>query len=415
VGFMKPEKNNSTISYSDIQLLNQIGQDFTSQLDFDAVIDTIMFRVRNVIHCEASSVILYDEIRDSLVFYAASGLGAREIEGLTIPRGEGFAGWVFEHDEPVIIENASEDTRFYSGIDKITHLTTKSLICVPIKKQDKILGVIEGINKIGEPFSQRDLALLIAISQLAGISIENSMIHKNLEEKNSRLLALNKEMEEFVYIISHDLQTPLASIEGYIGLIKSEMANLLQENNDLNTYIMRIEENCKNTFHFIRRLLSFIKLNDSTLSIQEFDPSSVVDEVLVVLEDDIRDKNARVTSNLNVKSISYDRSVFYHILLNLIQNSLKYSAKGRKPLIEAGDEDANDMLHFYIRDNGPGIPEGDRERIFKWYERGINMGVENGYGVGLAFVKKAVEMFQGKVWVETEENKGSTFYFSIPK
>lgn len=412
---MKPGKNNSTISYSDIQLLNQIGQDFTSQLDFDAVIDTIMFRVRNVIHCEASSVILYDEIRDSLVFYAASGLGAREIEGLTIPRGKGFAGWVFEHDEPVIIENASKDTRFYSGIDKITHLTTKSLICVPIKKQDKILGVIEGINKIGGPFSQRDLALLIAISQLAGISIENSMIHKNLEEKNSRLLALNKEMEEFVYIISHDLQTPLASIEGYVGLIKSEMANLLQENNDLNTYIMRIEENCKNTFHFIRRLLSFIKLNDSTLSIQEFDPSSVVDEVLVVLEDDIRDKNARVTSNLNVKSISYDRSVFYHILLNLIQNSLKYSAKGRKPLIEAGDEDANDMLHFYIRDNGPGIPEGDRERIFKWYERGINMGVENGYGVGLAFVKKAVEMFQGKVWVETEENKGSTFYFSIPK
>jgi len=412
---MRPEKNNSTISYSDIQLLNQIGQDFTSQLDFDAVIDTIMFRVRNVIHCEASSVILYDGIRDSLVFYAASGLGAREIEGLTIPRGKGFAGWVFEHDEPVIIENASKDTRFYSGIDKITHLTTKSLICVPIKKQDKILGVIEGINKIGGSFSQRDLALLIAISQLAGISIENSMIHKNLAEKNSRLLALNKEMEEFVYIISHDLQTPLASIEGYVGLIKSEMANLLQENNDLNTYILRIEENCKNTFHFIRRLLSFIKLNDSTLSIQEFDPSSVVDEVLVVLEDDIRDKNARVTSNLNVKSISYDRSVFYHILLNLIQNSLKYSAKGRKPLIEAGDEDANDMLHFYIRDNGPGIPKGDRERIFKWYERGINMGVENGYGVGLAFVKKAVEMFQGKVWVETEENKGSTFYFSIPK
>ena len=102
---MLPEGENSTISYSDIMLLNQIGQDFTSQLDFDNVIDTIMFRVKNVLHCEASSVILYDQVRDALVFYAASGAGAREIEGLTIPRGRGFAGWVFERDEPVVVED----------------------------------------------------------------------------------------------------------------------------------------------------------------------------------------------------------------------------------------------------------------------------------------------------------------------
>jgi K+-sensing histidine kinase KdpD len=412
---MLPEGENSTISYSDIMLLNQIGQDFTSQLDFDNVIDTIMFRVKNVLHCEASSVILYDQVRDALVFYAASGAGAREIEGLTIPRGMGFAGWVFERDEPVVVEDVSKDDRFYSGIDRITHLTTKSLICVPIKKNEKILGVVEAINKVEGSFSQRDLALMVAISQLAGISIENSIIHKNLEEKNSRLLMLNKEMEEFVHIVSHDLQTPLASIEGYIGLIKNEMDKLLEQNEDLNTYVLRIEENCRNTFHFIRRLLSFIKLNDSTLSIQEFDPSGVLDEVLVVLEDDIRASGARILNNIDETSIRYDRSVFYHILLNLIQNSLKYSVSGRKPVIEVGKEDAGNNLHFYIRDNGPGIPERDRERIFKIYERGINMGPEDGYGVGLAFVKKAVEMFKGKVWVEAEEDKGSVFYFSIPK
>ena len=84
-------------------------------------------------------------------------------------------------------------------------------------------------------------------------------------------------------------------------------------------------------------------------------------------------------------------------------------------MIEIGNEDVLNDLHFYIRDNGQGIPESDRERIFKLYERGINMGPEDGYGVGLAFVKKAVEMFKGKVWVEAEEDKGSTFYFSIPK
>ncbi len=410
---MAAERKNKAISYSDIKLLNQIGQDFSSYLDFDSVIDIIIHRVKNVLQCEASSVILFDKAEESLVFYAASGAGAQEVEGLAIPKGKGLAGWVFDNQKPVIIKDVHKDKRFYIVIDKITHIKTKSLICVPIKKEDRKVGVIEGINKIEGFFSERDLDLLTAISQLAGISIENSMIHKNLEEKSSRLVKLNKEMTEFVHIVSHNLQTPLASIKGYVGLIQSEMAPLLEANKDLNTYILRIEEKCKDTFQFIKRLLSFVKLKDNTISIQEFDPKSVLDDILVVLENDIRNKNAKIVNSLKIQKIRYDRFIFYHILFNLIQNSLKYSAKNRKSIIEVGVEDKGNKLHFFIRDNGPGISENDQKRIFQWYERGNNMGTAEGHGVGLAFVKKAVEMCHGEVWVETEENQGSTFYFSI--
>ena len=299
---------------------------------------------------------------------------------------------------------------------------TKSPICrrnhssvCRLKKNDKILGVIEGINKREGSFTNGDLNLLTAISQLAGISIENSMIHKNLEEKSIKLAILNKEMEEFVHIVSHDLQTPLASIEGYVGLIKSEMNTLLESDEDLKTYITRIEENCKNTFHFIKRLLSFIKLNESAISVQEFDPSGVLDEILVVIEDEIRSKSARVKNNVKLRKISFDRTIFYHILLNLIQNSLKYSAVNRKPVIEIGAREEEKDITFFIKDNGTGIPKGDMDHIFTLYKRGNNMRPVNGYGIGLAFVKKAVEIFKGKVWVETKENKGSTFYFTIHK
>ena len=235
-----------------------------------------------------------------------------------------------------------------------------------------------------------------------------------LEEKSKKLASLNKEMEEFVHIVSHDLQTPLASIEGYVGLIKSEMSHLLESNEDLHIYISRIEENCKNTFHFIKRLLSFIKLNESAISMQDFDPASVLDEILVVIEDEIRNKNARIINNLKIKQITFDRSIFYHILLNLIQNSLKYSADYRKPVIKIGLEKNKESVTFFIKDNGTGIPRNEQEKIFKLYERGKHIGPVDGYGIGLAFVKKAVEMFSGKVWLETEEDKGSTFYFSIP-
>jgi signal transduction histidine kinase len=412
---MEPSKLISSISYQDIQLLNQIGQDFSSHLDFDKVIHTIMMRVKNVLRCEASSVILYDEEDESLVFYAASGIGSRKIRGLKVPRGKGFAWWVFDNQAPVVVDDPLKDERFYSGIDKITHNKTRSLICVPIRKKDRVLGVIEGINKVEGTFTDGDLDLLTSISQFAGISIENSIIHKNLEEKNKKLAMLNKEMEEFVHIVSHDLQTPIASIEGYVGLIKSEMNDVLTSNRDLNTYITRIAENCRHTFHFIRRLLSFIKLSETNISVQEFDPTSVLDDVLVVLEDDIRSTHAKIVDNLHIRRVSFDRSIFYHILLNLIQNSLKYAITDKKPLIEIGDEEENGWVNFFIRDNGPGISKGDRERIFKFYERGDSLGPVDGFGVGLAFVKKAVEMFEGKVWVETEKNKGSTFYFSIKR
>ena len=227
---MEDRRKNSSNTNTELHLLNQIGRDFSSSLDFGSVIDMIMSRVKDVLKCEASSVILYDETKDSLVFYAASGAGAREVEGLTIPRGKGFAGWVFDNQEAVIVDDSTSDPRFYSGIDEITLMKTGSLICVPVGNKDKKLGVIEGINKFEGSFTARDLDLLTAISQLAGISIDNSMIHRNLEQKNRDLDKLNKEMDDFVNIVSHDLQTPLASIEGYVGLIKNEMAPMLKSN-----------------------------------------------------------------------------------------------------------------------------------------------------------------------------------------
>jgi K+-sensing histidine kinase KdpD len=403
-----------SISYRDIHLLNQIGQEFSSTLDFDSVIDTVMSRVREVLQCEAGSVILFDEGQDSLVFYAASGVGASEVKGLTIPKGKGVAGWVFEHKEPVIVNEAETDERFYPEIDKTTHIKTRSLLCVPLKRKSKMLGVIEGINKSNGRFTDTDLDLLIAISQLAGISIENSMIHQKLEQKSENLARLNREMEEFVNIVSHDLQTPLASIDGYVRLIHAEMSDLLKANRPLGDYVVRIEENTKNAFHFIKHLLSLIKLKDSAVFVQEFDPSGVFDEIAVVLEDEIRHREASVLNRLAIRRILYDRSIFYHMLLNLVQNSLKYAFPGRKPVIEVGVKENDDEFHFFVKDNGRGMPEDEVERLFGHSERGNNSQAYDGHGFGIAFVKKAAEIFEGKVWVESEADHGSTIYFSVP-
>jgi signal transduction histidine kinase len=405
-----------------LNFLNQIGREFSASLDLRIVIGRVMSRVKEVLGCEASSVILYDEIKDSLVFYAASGAGAREVTGLAIPKGRGIAGWVFVHGNPLIVNDASRDNRFYTGIDRITGFETKSLICVPVEKQGRILGVIEGINKNKDDFDQEDLEMLTAIAQLASISIENSKIHENLERKNKELLQLNREMEEFVHIVSHDLQSPLVSIQGYTNLIKGEMAVLLKSNDALNTYVERIQENCKNTLHFVRRLLDYSRLQNSSIVIDVFNPISVLGEVLEQLRSEIAGSNAHFIHPNDLPTIRYDRYLFHHILLNLVQNSLKYAARSPEsdiheqdegPIIEMGCEEHEYEYHFFISDNGPGLLESDKERIFNIYEQGNGSGLSSGYGIGLAFVKKAVQLMNGTVWVESRRGKGTTFYFSI--
>ena len=141
----------------------------------------------------------------------------------------------------------------------------------------------------------------------------------------------------------------------------------------------------------------------------------MLDEICTLLDESIEEKNAEVVYNSSLHMIRYDRTLFYHILYNLVQNSLKYSAKCRKPVIKIETEEKENEIHFLIRDNGAGISKDDQEKIFSFYTRGKNAKMVDGYGLGLAFVKKIVELFDGKVWVETEPDKGSIFYFSLPR
>lgn len=404
------------MSLEELDLLNQIGREFSSTLDLENVIGRVMSRVKEVLCCEASSVILYDEVKDSLVFYAASGAGAHDITGLAIPRGKGIAGWVYSQGTPLVVDDVAHDERFYSGIDRITGVETKSLVCVPIMKKSHMLGVLEGINKQGSPFDQKDVAMLTAISQLAAISIENSRIHSNLEESNRELRLLNREMEEFVHMVSHDLQTPLASIEGYTGLIRSEMGEQLSKGNTLRGYLQRIEENSRDMLQFVRRLLEYGRLQHSKIVIDEFNPLGILHEVLTLLSGEIEERNAKVLHPKRMPVIRYDRHLFHHILLNLIQNSLKYAHDTLPRLIiEIGVHREEYAYHFFVRDNGPGLSDEEQRKVFNLYERGEGREVSGGHGIGLAFVKKAVQLLNGTVWIESRQGGGTTFYFSVQR
>jgi len=158
------------------QQLIDVSRDFASIIDLDALLDRIVHASAEVCHAEQASILLFDEQKNELHFQAATNL--KEIPGLlgmAVPSGS-IAGWVAENRQPVILSDAHKDERFYRETEKITAYQTRSLIAVPLISRQKLIGVLEVLNKIEGEFTIYDQDTLIALASQAAIAIENASL-----------------------------------------------------------------------------------------------------------------------------------------------------------------------------------------------------------------------------------------------
>lgn len=154
-----------------------------SSLDLDEVLERAISSAQEVMRAEASSIMLLDEATGDLYFKQASGAAAGAVREVRIPRGHGIAGWVAETGKPVVVENARNDPRFFQGADDQTGFITRSILAVPLKVKDRIIGVAEAINRIDGFFSDADLPLFTAYASLAAVAIDNARMHSSLLER----------------------------------------------------------------------------------------------------------------------------------------------------------------------------------------------------------------------------------------
>lgn len=154
-----------------------------SSLDIDEVLERAISSAQEVMRAEASSIMLLDEATGDLFFKQASGAAAGAVREVRIPRGHGIAGWVAETGSPVVVEDAQNDPRFFRGADDQTGFVTRSILAVPLKVKDRIIGVAEAINRSDGFFSEADLPLFTAYASLAAVAIENARMHSSLLER----------------------------------------------------------------------------------------------------------------------------------------------------------------------------------------------------------------------------------------
>lgn len=235
---------------------------------------------------------------------------------------------------------------------------------------------------------------------------------EKLEQRKEDLEKKNKELEAFVYTVSHDLRTPLISLEGFSDMLSEEFGDVLGE--DGIHYLERIKANVQKMDDFIDDLLELSRIGRKEPPKEDVNMGGVVDEVLEDLRSRIEEKDINVEVKGDMPTICFQRKRVYQIFSNLVSNACKYMGEPENPRIEIGFEDKGDKCLFWVEDNGIGIEEDQKDKVFEIFQR-EERGDAKGTGVGLAIVKRIIENQGGEIWVESEKGEGSTFYVNLPK
>jgi signal transduction histidine kinase len=381
------------------QRLIAIARDLASTLDLDVLLSHIIHAAADITEAEASSILLYDDAARQLNFQVATNLDLHTMRGLVVPLDGSIAGWIVLHREPVRIANAHADARFFKKVEQVTRFTTDSLLGVPLITKDKIVGVLEVINKHNDNFTKADEDLLLVLGAQAAVAIENARLFQQ-----SDLIA------EFV----HELRTPLASI-GTITylLLRPEMS---QEQRQQMIHSIHGETMRLNTLASSFLDLARLESGRVQFHLTKFDLPPLLEECRQIMQNKA-DEN---TVTINIKTpadfpqVEADRDKLKQVVLNLLSNAIKYNCPNGSVTITTTMGDLDWTLS--VRDTGLGIPEKSLPHLFqKFYRVHSTEATVSGTGLGLSICKQIVSVHGGSIEVESKLGKGTVFIVHLPK
>jgi light-regulated signal transduction histidine kinase (bacteriophytochrome) len=234
---------------------------------------------------------------------------------------------------------------------------------------------------------------------------------KKTEALNENLIKINKELEMFAYVASHDLQEPLRKVYSFTELLEKRYGYLFDER--AKKYMNYITSGANRMQHLIRDLLRFSRVGTSERPFKRFDLNSVFDQLLQDLSLKIDEKEAKIKID-NLPAIIADRTQIIQLWQNLLGNALKFCGEDTPVIHIKAEEKENEWL-FSIKDNGIGIQKEYADKIFVIFQRLHEREKYEGTGIGLALCKKIVERHNGRIWFDSEPGEGSTFYFTISR
>lgn len=268
-----------------------------------------------------------------------------------------------------------------------------------------------GAGRLDQPAQIHGLAELEELANaLNGMSGQLAVARAELEHTNADLVRSNRDLEQFAYIASHDLQEPLRAVAGFTTLLQQRYEGKLDEKAD--SYILSAVDGVSRMQALINGLLEYSRVGTKGDAPEPVRADEALNEALANLQVPIQQSGASIAS-APLPTVLADGAQLTHVFQNLIGNAIKFRSE-RRPEIQVGSRQQDGSWLFWVRDNGIGIESRYAERIFMIFQRLHTRNKYPGTGIGLAICKRIVERHGGKIWVESEPDQGSTFYFTLP-
>jgi signal transduction histidine kinase len=320
-------------------------------------------------------------------------------------------GWCIANNQArIALDVGKEAVRFKNPLLPLT----RSEIALPLRTRGRVIGAMGIQSERAEAFTEWDIQALQTMADQVANAIhtarlfdERSDLLKEMEEKNA-------ELERFTYTVSHDLRSPLVTIRGYLGYLRrdAEKGDMIRFDHDLE----RVIRSTETMQELLQDLLELSRVGKTINPTENLSFGELAEETIHLIMSPDQQKKIPVELQHPFPNVRADKTRMIGVLQNLIANAIKFMGKQESPRImigTSGRDEKNGFPIFFVRDNGIGIDPQYHELVFGLFNRLDSSSA--GTGIGLALVKRIIDIHGGRVWVESEgKNQGSTFYFSLP-
>jgi PAS domain S-box-containing protein len=397
------------------ETLRESLESIVGTFEFSQIIQSIMHQIRRVIPYDTASIWRLEG--DRQIFISGIDLPPElEIPGIVfIASEENSAYPILKGGAPYILNNNVQEELADFQVEPHTYV--QSWLAIPLKTRGKVIGLIALDGRKKNQFNEHHAALAVTFANQVAIALENARLFSDLQvelgiRKNliTELENKNAELERFTYTVSHDLKSPLFTIRGFLGYLEQDAFSGNRER--LTGDIQRITDATDKMNRLLNELLELSRIgrikNESTLVPFE----KIAREAAELVYGRISERGITLQIEPDLPRVYGDYPRLVEVVQNLLDNASKFMGDQKEPRIEIGQQGEKDGKPvFYIRDNGMGIAPEHFERVFGLFNKLDPKS--DGTGIGLALVKRIIEVHGGRIWVESEVGKGTTFFFTL--
>jgi signal transduction histidine kinase len=316
----------------------------------------------------------------------------------------------FESRQPAFGENVLQD-----GCPEVLrrNLIGQSMLSIPLLSQGSPFGVLVLLRErvAAREDWQACLRLAKGFADEAAIAIANARLYEALSQKEKGLESRLRELEHLAETLAHDLKAPGERMESLASLLLKEYGGTLDER--ATKWLRLIEANGRDLTDRVHTILEVARLGAPREAVEAVDPALVLNEVLKAWAGELERRQVRVQLDPHFPMVACHRAYLRQVFDNLISNAVHFSADRPDPMIRITAERKGERIQFSVADNGAGIPPQQRERVFEAFVR-LSPSSTKGSGIGLAIVKRLVELYGGTVWIDSNEPAGCAVRFTLP-